>query len=61
MENITIDKAFENQLASIKMEGYKFSADEIENVISMSQLTVTVEDASMIDEIKQEISRLKAE
>ena len=32
MESITTDKAFENQLASIKMEGYKFSADEIENV-----------------------------
>ena len=32
MENITTDKAFENQLASIKMEGYIFSADEIENV-----------------------------
>ena len=32
MENITTDKVFENQLASIKMEGYNFSADEIENV-----------------------------
>mgnify|MGYP003294631582 FL=1 len=32
MKNMNIEKAFENQLASLKMEGYEFSNPEIENV-----------------------------
>ena len=32
MESVTTEKAFENQLASVKMEGYTFSANEIENI-----------------------------
>lgn len=32
MQNVTTEKALKNQLASIRMEGYRFSDKEIENV-----------------------------
>lgn len=32
MQNINTEIFFENQLASLKIEGYTFSASEIENV-----------------------------
>ena len=32
MQNVTTEKALKNQLASVRMEGYRFSEKEIENV-----------------------------
>ena len=32
MHNVTTEKAFRNQLASVRMEGFRFSGKEIENV-----------------------------
>ena len=32
MQNVTTEKALKNQLASVHMEGYRFSEKEIENV-----------------------------
>ena len=32
MHNISTEKALKNQLASVRMEGYRFTDSEIENV-----------------------------
>ena len=32
MQNVAADKALKNQLASVRMEGFRFSEREIENV-----------------------------
>ena len=32
MQNITTEKALQNQLASVRMDGYRFSDREIDNV-----------------------------
>ncbi len=32
MQNVTTEKALKNQLASVSMEGFRFSAKEIDNV-----------------------------
>lgn len=32
MQNVTTEKALKNQLASVRMEGFRFSDKEIENV-----------------------------
>jgi hypothetical protein len=32
MQNVTTEKALKNQLASVRMEGFSFSAKEIDNV-----------------------------
>ena len=32
MQNVTTEKALRNQLASVRMEGFRFSDNEIDNV-----------------------------
>ena len=32
MHNVTTEKALKNQLASVRMEGFRFSRSEIDNV-----------------------------
>lgn len=32
MQNVTTEKALKNQLASVRMEGFRFSDKEIDNV-----------------------------
>ena len=53
MQNVTTEKALKNQLASVRMEGFRFSNKEIENVKKCLKGELTFK--QFTDKIVQEV------
>ena len=53
MTNVNKDKALENELASIKIEGYSFSDKEIANVLQCLDGEISFQ--QFADKIKQDM------